>query len=596
MRATAESADPAGAASHGMIGAMAAAGYACVEGSEPPLFQAEAIAAALVDRDARLICASPAFEALGGVSVLDAELIDRAAGGQAVTGVASLAGRGDSAAFAYAPASRAAAWRLPAEVAEAARSRPGAVVVVSGHAGGPVRPLEDACRAYGLTGLQTRVALATIRAGHVRQAAESLGIAYDTAREALAAAMRRVQTRRLPALVARLTSVAFGILSEDADAEILGDLWGLSARQAAIAGLVAEGLSRSEAAAALRLSEAVVKKELDRVYLVLQADSAAALARKLVEARALGWLIRATAGDVGYAEPAFEPQQFVARPDGGRIAISDYGPPSGQPVIVSHPSINGRFVPRRLLRALQGAGRRVIAIDRPGFGLSDEHVGKKIGAHDCWTTAAEDTLTVLDALRIPAADLVASQGGGQYVVALGRLAPQRLGRVVMINPDPHAAASTRRVGLWGIMKEAYRRWPAMIPFSVAMISRQFSYELMVSQCQAAARGSPPDEAAYADPEICLDVFRAMRPLATGRNAGVVNEEIAIARGPRPAPLRGATDWVVLVGEHDTLHDPDEVLAYYRLVLPDAAFRKGAGAGRLLATTHSHYVVEALQAG
>jgi DNA-binding CsgD family transcriptional regulator len=82
----------------------------------------------------------------------------------------------------------------------------------------------------------------------------------------------------LPSLVNRLTSQAFGVMPRGNEADVLGDLWGLTPRQAAIAGLVADGLSRSEAAAALGISEAVLKKELDRVYLILRATSAAALA------------------------------------------------------------------------------------------------------------------------------------------------------------------------------------------------------------------------------------------------------------------------------------------------------------------------------
>ena len=67
--------------------------------------------------------------------------------------------------------------------------------------------LHAACETFGLTGLQARVATATIRHGSVKQAAAQLGIAYDTAREALSGAMRRVGVDRLPALVTSLASL-----------------------------------------------------------------------------------------------------------------------------------------------------------------------------------------------------------------------------------------------------------------------------------------------------------------------------------------------------------------------------------------------------
>ena len=74
--------------------------------------------------------------------------------------------------------------------------------------------------------------------------------------------------------------------------------------------------------------------------------------------------------------------------------------------------------------------------------------------------------------------------------------------------------------------------------------------------------------------------------ATGRVAGYVNEQIAFATGVRPAPHPEYRRWSILIGEHDTLHDPADVHAYWSAVLPNARFHEVKGAGRLLAMTHS----------
>lgn len=595
MEGSADAKVSATAAIAPMVEAMASIGVPYVDGVHNPLFKAEAIAAALVDRHGRVVCASPAFAALGGAAVLDLELVARVADGlAATTAVAEAPGASETAVFAYGPVARASGWRLPPEVAEAAAAHPGHVVVLTGHAGRAVRPLEDACHAHGLTGLQTRVVLETIRTGQVRQAATAAGVSYHTAREALTEAMRRGQARRLPAFVQQLSSLAFGVLPSDDAGDVLGDLWGLSPRQAAIAGLIADGRSRGEAAAALQLSEAVVKKELERTYLVLQVDSAPALARRLVEGRALAWLVRATSGDAGYADPVMEPLRFVPRPGGGRIAISDYGPPVGRPVILAHPPIYSRIAPRPLVRALQAAGYRPIAVDRPGFGLTDEYPDVRAGAHDCWATAARDGLAVLDALKLRSVDLMSHQGSGHYAVEQVRLAPERFGRVVLVNPDPDSPSSRYHNGDWGVMKDAFMRHPALIRIAVGAMARQFRYALMVRQFQANARGSPPDEAAFRDPEICRGVFLAMRPLATGRYEGVINEEVVLARPIAPAVLPGAANWTVLLGAHDTLHHPPQVRDYWQAVLPDAAFRIAPEGGRMIAYSHPHLAVAALK--
>jgi pimeloyl-ACP methyl ester carboxylesterase/DNA-binding CsgD family transcriptional regulator len=492
--------------------------------------------------------------------------------------------------LALAPVEQALTWSLPTDLAAAARGLAGGVVILAAQAG--ERPLTAACRAYGLTGLQTRLAIESIRSGSIRLAAERLGLAHDTAREALADALKRVGAPRLPALVGRLTSLAFGVLADGAERALLDEVWGLSPRQAQIAGLVAEGLPRRAVGDALGVSEAVVKKEVDRVYAIVGVTTAAALSRKIAEARALSGMTRATRGEIGVLDPGLEPLRFVARPDGGRIAISDYGPASGAPILVVHSSMTSRVVSRHLLRALHAAGFRPIAIDRPGFGLSDPVAGARAGAHDPYATAAADALRVLDQLRLRRVDLVA-RGGAQFVAALARIAPERLGRVVLVNPDPPSGASGRGRGPLGVFKESYQQNPAMIRLAISVLARHFTLEHLAEALPRWMRGSPPDEAAARDSELVRDYFRAMRMFATGRYEGYVNEQVEFARGVDTPPLEDASGFRVLIAGHDTLHDPDRTERYWGPRLPGARFRRVAEAGRLLAMSHPHLVVEAL---
>lgn len=254
--------------------------------------------------------------------------------------------------------------------------------------------------------------------------------------------------------------------------------------------------------------------------------------------------------------------------------------------------MTNRPVARSLLRALQKAGCRPISIDRPGYGLTDEVPGARPGAHDPYAAAARDAIRVLDHLRLDDVDLVA-RGGAQFVLALARDAPGRLKRVVLVNPAPHTSASDRNVGAMGAIKEAFRRNPAIIRLAAAFFIRQSSFERVAEFMHRSMRGSPPDEAACRDPELVRDYFRATRLFGTGRTAGYVNEQTEFAKGSKPAPLRGTTDWRVVIAAHDVLHDPKYVMAYFRDVLPDARFVTAPDAGRLLALSHPHYVVAAL---
>lgn len=563
-----------------------------------PLLSPDSLAAALVDVSGQVVVASPVFVAEKAERHIDAAIVSQVlrTGQTCVAAVAIESGDGglDPVIFAYGAGLQAASWILPPEIRDRAELAGGHVVVLATITSLRATPLRAACETFGLTGLQTRVAMATIRCGTIKQAAAQLGISYDTARETLSEAMRRVGVDRLPALVASLASLAFGVLPEGYAAGLLEDIWGLSPRQAALAALIAEGLSRDAAAQRLGISRATAKKELDRIYGCLGVSSAAALARAVIEAQALSCTTAATRGQVAIAHDHAEPLRMMPRADGTRIAWSDYGPASGKPVLVVHSSMTSRPVSRTLVAALQAAGGRPIAIDRPGFGMSDPFPGMEPGQHDPFAVAAGDVLSLCRKLKITSLDVVA-RGGAQHVLALADAAPDLIDRVVLVNPDPHTEEQGRRWGPLGAVKEAYFRNPRLVAMMVRLISAHLTPERVARMLERSMAGSPPDQDAVRDPQVLSDYYRAVRMFAAGRIAGYVNEQVALATAVRPAPRPEHSRWTVLIGEYDTLHDPADVHAYWQEILPGAEFVGVKGAGRLLAMTEADFVARILTA-
>lgn len=559
-----------------------------------PLFNPQSIAAALLDADGGVRAASRLFAEEVGERYIDPELVTRAlrSGRPLVAPVAVEApGGGESVIFVYAPAGEVfPMWRLPPELAgEAATGKVVVLTTLAARAG----PIEQACAAFGLTASQTRIVKAVIRAGSIKAASEMLTISHVTGRETLSEIYRRTGTRRVSELVGLLSGLAFGAMPSEADhAPLLVDVWGLSRKQAGIALLIAGGASREEAARALDLSVAVVRKEMEQVFATLRVNSASELARTVSTLSAVGALLGATRGQLGFADPRAEPLRLLPRADGTRIAWSDYGPAGGRPVLIVHSSMTSRLAPSGLVEALQRGGFRALAIDRPGFGMSDPVPGLRAGEHDPFEASARDVVALLDALRLPRIDIVA-RGGAQAVLALARLAPERLGRVVLVNPDPHSGPDSLRRGPLGAFKEAYWRRPELIGAFARMLAGSLTRERLLRMVRQSMQGSPPDEVAMADPRIAEDYWRSVRMFVTGRIAGYVNEQVAIAREAQPEPMPGFTDWSVLIGAHDTLHDPDHVERYWRAVLPDSRFARVADAGRFLAMTHTAKVIEAL---
>ena len=123
------------------------------------MLNSETIAAALLTRTGDLVSATTAFSRGRGERWLDKAVVATVAATGAVRFEHVTAEDAGAVLIAYAPASQIASWRLPQALNEAAANCPTGVVLLSTMIGDRFRPLSAACHAYGLTGLQTKVAI-----------------------------------------------------------------------------------------------------------------------------------------------------------------------------------------------------------------------------------------------------------------------------------------------------------------------------------------------------------------------------------------------------------------------------------------------------
>lgn len=491
----------------------------------------------------------------------------------------------------WAPLAETTSWNLPTHVRSAIKSTAADKIVLV--AGGVLDegPLETAARGFGLSNLEQRVVVAVIRTGNGPAAATRLGITHGTVRQALVQAARRIGQPNTPALVRTVVAAAFGIFPEDVNSStLLTEMLQITPRQARIALLISSGASREETAAALLISPAVVRKELEFIYANLQVQSAAELSRLIVEVQALRAFARATNGTPGFLDPTIEPARFAIRPNGNEIiGWSDYGPSSGRPVLVVHSNWSCRAVPRELLRALQKGGWRPISIDRPGFGAT--HLGRST-AEDPFSQAVEDTLQIMDQQQIDTVAVVA-RAGSHFVQMLKAAAPDRVGAVVLVSPTLHTNASSKRAGIMGAMKEAFKS-PRLTEIFFRMISAQITLERMEQLTRAVVKGTPADEALCADPQFIRDRFRAVRPFAAGNLMGGIYEQGIISRGGFDFPELDVSDWTILQGDADNHNSFEDVRDFWQKILPRAPVICVPGGGRFLTTSHAALIEQHLQ--
>lgn len=555
-------------------------------------FRTDRLGGALVSRDGRLIHANDHFLAAIGEDAIDPAVLEQAlSSGRMLVAPAGQVDQGVSpAAMAYGPLPLARDWSLPGALLDHL-DRPGVAAVVLGvTTTNALEALTDACASFGMTPAERRVVTALIMTGNLPDAARRSGLRYDTARKMVATILRRLEIPRQSALIERLLKLSLGVWPEGRQGDaVLSDTWGLTARQGAIAYRISVGMSRQEAARASGVSEAVAKKELSAVFETLGISSAAALTRFVTEARALSMLADAVGADALEREEALEPLRLLPRSSGGQIAVSDYGARSGKPVLVLHSSSSSRPVSRRLVRALHRRGYRPIAIDRPGFGLTDALPGGRPA--DPFAAACADIALVLEALKIDRLPIIA-RGGAQVALALAAQRPDLMEQVVLVNPDPPTRPQGDRKGTFDAVKRLYLSHPELIEKFALTLANHVTIARTRDVIDRLIKDSPVDQAAMADPLNYADFVRSVRMFTSGRVAGYIAEQAAMTRLD-PPPLADAAGWRVLIGAHDSLHDPAVVEAYWRRMLPGADFTTIADGGRFIAMTHAEAVVAAL---
>ncbi len=197
------------------------------------------------------------------------------------------------------------------------------------------------------------------------------------------------------------------------------------------------------------------------------------------------------------------PGNVLTLKDGRRLGYAEYGNRQGNPLFYFHGMPGSRLEGGLTEEAARKLGIRVIATDRPGYGLSD------FQPHRTFLDWPADVAALADALAIDRFAVAGVSGGGPYVSICALKIPERLtaaGIIAGVGPydQPDATegmGSTNRM-LFGLAK----RFPWLIRFPMAVQSfatRHFVDRLM----PAWVRSLPePDQVAMKRPEI-MAIFK-----------------------------------------------------------------------------------------
>lgn len=233
---------------------------------------------------------------------------------------------------------------------------------------------------------------------------------------------------------------------------------------------------------------------------------------------------------------------------GLRLRLLEAGPAHGAPVILVHGWGACVYTFRSIVPALARAGRRVLAFDSRGHGLSDKPVGRgRYTLH----ALCEDLRDVMDAGDLDRADLLGHSLGGGLALHFALTNPERIRRLVLAAPVGLTSISLPTIGhlLTPRFTEHFARY---------VTPRWLTEVLLRSTYGKPSRVTDHDVDEYWAPSQFPDYYRAARalleefdwdPIATERLASMPCRTLVIlstadrlirgAEAPARA-IRGAT--------------------------------------------------------
>lgn len=471
-------------------------------------------------------------------------------------------------------------WPLDPEAWAALSAAPDRFVVVVSAPSRSSELARRAARALDLTALEARLAEALLFAPNLDVAASDAGVGRETARDALRRINAKTGVRRTPELVGRLIEVMCAAQGQgEDDAALAETAFSLTRGEARVAAQIARGLTAPESAIALGLSPETIKTHMKSVLQKTGAKGAKDFARLLVEARELMAVAQA-------AEPVFGEEEgggrlrVVASLDGARrIAVIDYGPYDGQPLLVFHGAAAGRRLPERLRTGLIAAGLRPLVVQRPGFGLTDPADG------DYAATAAADMAAVAERLRLKKVDLFARDTGAPSAIEFARRHPALLGRMVMMNPHPPMSLEDARPAFVASVQRHLLRNPELVVAFAEFLRRHTTTQLLERILDKSLSEVATDHAAFQTPEVRAFLIRDIQALCARSVCGFAAEHAVYADGwTPPLGFRAPGTWTVALST--------DLPGYVDPVwLPaDLRVRPIAGAGLLPQFTHPDALV------
>jgi pimeloyl-ACP methyl ester carboxylesterase len=276
---------------------------------------------------------------------------------------------------------------------------------------------------------------------------------------------------------------------------------------------------------------------------------------------------------------------------GRRVGYAEYGDPDGLPAIALHGTPGSRFMFALTDEAARARGLRIVAPERPGYGLSESH------HFDTLAETAHDLEALADALGLDRFALIGVSGGGPHAVAAAALMKDRILRLALISPVGPIAECGEHIRMSHLHGLIFTR---MAPSHHAAGAFFIGLRTLIDLAPGAAyyllmqRVTDSDREILHRPEVRANLQAALRE---GLRAGVEGplQDLRLYCGPWDLPLAEIDVPVIMwQGSEDSIVPPD---AAYHLagVLPNCTLEVIEGVGHYWIFGQFHRVLDAVLA-
>jgi pimeloyl-ACP methyl ester carboxylesterase len=228
---------------------------------------------------------------------------------------------------------------------------------------------------------------------------------------------------------------------------------------------------------------------------------------------------------------------LVPVPGGRRVAVRHYGDPDGAPIFFYHGWPNGGAQGVVLDATARELNLRVLAIDRPGVGRSDVHVGRTLRD---WP---EVLAALADHFGAERFHVFGVSGGGPYALVSAWGLPERVKAAAVVSGAPPLADRTDVSTLmpaYRWMLAVYRRFPGLIKRAFRFARGPITQRPPLWFWKLMLRAIPPcDRRALDNPALLEQAWAGFASAWTGHEDGVFHDARIYAEpwGFDPATIR-----------------------------------------------------------